>query len=111
GECQRLKDRPNIGPELYRVVQKPDQYRPHQQQLTVFDSTGFALEDQVALNMLLDYATELEVGTWMALESASAEVKNPYSFVTAQPLQIPPQPLCPPISEESLLPDAIVPHP
>ena len=54
-----------------------------QQRSTVFDSTGFALEDQVAVNMLLDYAQALQVGTWVSLESTSSDVKNPYSFVTA----------------------------
>ena len=82
GECQQLKNHEHIGPELYEVVQQPLQYQSRQQQLTVFDSTGFALEDQVAMNMLLDYATDLRLGAWMGLETASAEVKNPYSFVT-----------------------------
>ena len=82
GECQRLKNPEKIGPELFEVVQQTTQYLPYQQQLTLFDSTGFALEDQIAMNMLLDYATELQVGTWVSLESASVEVRNPYSFVT-----------------------------
>ena len=81
GECQQLKDLQQIGAELSSIVKHPDQYRHYQQQTTVFDSTGFALEDQVAMNMLLDYATELQVGTSVELESATADVKNPYSFV------------------------------
>ncbi|NEZ60765.1 ornithine cyclodeaminase family protein [Adonisia turfae] len=81
GECQQFKNLKQIGAELSNVVKHPAQYRHHQQQTTVFDSTGFALEDQVAMNMLLDYATELQVGTLVELESATAEVKNPYSFV------------------------------
>ncbi|MBE9066942.1 ornithine cyclodeaminase family protein [Leptolyngbya cf. ectocarpi LEGE 11479] len=81
GECQQLKDLKSIGSELSNVVKNPAQYRHYQQRFTVFDSTGFALEDQVAMNMLLDYATELSVGTLIKLESATAEVKNPYSFV------------------------------
>ncbi|MEO0432448.1 MAG: ornithine cyclodeaminase family protein [Cyanobacteria bacterium J06656_5] len=80
GECQQFKDLTKIGAELSNVVKNPDQYRHHQQQPTVFDSTGFALEDQVAMNMLLDYATELDIGTLVELESAAA-AKNPYSFV------------------------------
>ncbi|MEM7065589.1 MAG: ornithine cyclodeaminase family protein [Cyanobacteria bacterium P01_B01_bin.77] len=81
GECQQFKDLKSIGSELSDVVKNPAQYRHHQQRFTIFDSTGFALEDQVAMNMLLDYATELHVGTLVELESATAEVKNPYSFV------------------------------
>lgn len=81
GECQQLEDLKQIGAELSTVVKHPTQYRHYQQQTTVFDSTGFALEDQVAMNMLLHYAAELQVGTLVELESATAEVKNPYSFV------------------------------
>ena len=81
GECQQFKDLNKIGAELSKVVKNPDLYRHHQQQFTVFDSTGFALEDQVAMNMLLDYAHKLQVGTLVELESATAEAKNPYSFV------------------------------
>mgnify|MGYP001793422558 CR=1 FL=1 len=70
-----------IGPELFEVVKHPERYKQQQQQLSVFDSTGFALEDQVAMNMMLDYAESLDVGSWLSLESAAADVKNPYSFV------------------------------
>ncbi|MEL7504607.1 MAG: ornithine cyclodeaminase family protein [Cyanobacteria bacterium J06554_6] len=83
GECQQLMTSQATGAELFEIVQYPDRYQPYQQQPTVFDSTGFALEDQVALNMLLDYARELQVGTWTYLESAAADVKNPYSFVSS----------------------------
>lgn len=81
GECQQFKDLTQIGADLSSVVKHPEQYHHYQQTFTVFDSTGFALEDQVAMNMLLDYATELQLGTLVELESATAEVKNPYSFV------------------------------
>ncbi|NEQ52237.1 MAG: ornithine cyclodeaminase family protein [Leptolyngbya sp. SIO3F4] len=81
GECQQLKDLDKIGSELSDIVKQPEQYRHYQQQFTVFDSTGFALEDQVAMNMLLDYATQLDIGTLVELESAAADVKNPYSFI------------------------------
>ncbi|MEM6698841.1 MAG: ornithine cyclodeaminase family protein [Bacteroidota bacterium] len=80
GECQQLQDVKLIGPELSDVVKQPHQYQSCQQQLTVFDSTGFALEDQVAMAIMLNYATELNVGTLVELESV-AEVQNPYSFV------------------------------
>lgn len=91
GECQQLASRDAtadaigdaIGPELFEVVKQPDRYRPQQQKLSVFDSTGFALEDQVAMNMMLDYAKALEVGSWVSLESAATDVKNPYSFVVS----------------------------
>ncbi|MEO1589883.1 MAG: ornithine cyclodeaminase family protein [Cyanobacteria bacterium J06632_22] len=81
GECQQFEDRSQIGPELFELVKSPAAYKAHQQQMTVFDSTGFALEDQTAMNLMLAYADELGLGTWMALESVAADVKNPYSFV------------------------------
>lgn len=81
GECQQFEDLSKIGAPLSSVVKYPDQYRHYQQQFTVFDSTGFALEDQVAMNILLDHANTLQIGTLVELESATAEVKNPYSFV------------------------------
>ena len=84
GECQQLHDQSQIGSELSEIVKKPSQYFHYQRQPTVFDSTGFALEDQVAINLLLDWATEAGIGTWVTLESASAEVKNPYSFLTTK---------------------------
>lgn len=82
GECQRLENVDEMGSELHEVVQNPERYLGYQHQSTVFDSTGFALEDQVAMNLLLDYATDLQMGTYVALESAYADVKNPYSFMT-----------------------------
>ncbi|WP_264323668.1 ornithine cyclodeaminase family protein [Romeriopsis navalis] len=82
GECQQIQDGQAIGAELFEVVQQPQVYSSYQQQSTVFDSTGFALEDQVAMNMLLDYATKLDVGSWMNLESSASDVKNPYGFAT-----------------------------
>jgi len=81
GECQQVEDPSTIGPELFELMQSPEQYSESQHRMTVFDSTGFALEDQAALNLMLDYADELGLGTWMALESVAADVKNPYSFV------------------------------
>ncbi|MGK7872115.1 MAG: ornithine cyclodeaminase family protein [Xenococcaceae cyanobacterium] len=81
GECQQLAPE-DIGPDLFELVQQQEQYRFIWQEMTVFDSTGWALEDQVAMNMLLDYATELGVGTFMQIESISADVRNPYHFAT-----------------------------
>lgn len=81
GECQQFAEQASIGPELFEVIKQPTRYVNQQQQLSVFDSTGFALEDQVAMNMMLDYAKALDLGSWVSLESAAADVKNPYSFV------------------------------
>jgi hypothetical protein len=48
--------------------------------LTVFDSTGYALEDQVAIRMLLDYCDELDLGVDVQLETATGDPRNPYDL-------------------------------
>ncbi|MGD1805294.1 ornithine cyclodeaminase family protein [Dapis sp. BLCC M126] len=79
GECQQLNPE-DIKLELYQLIQKQEQYRDIQDRQTVFDSTGWALEDRVAMNIFLDYAQELDVGTLVQLESISADFRNPYDF-------------------------------
>ncbi len=80
GECQQL-DGDNIGPELHDVVKDPERFAFAREQRTVFDSTGWALEDHVALEMMMHYAGELGLGTEMEIESISHDAKNPYEFV------------------------------
>lgn len=84
GECQRLA-REEIGPSISEVVQNPAQYAAARQSKTVFDSTGWALEDQVAMQMLLEYARELGVGRRMHLENINGDLHNPYSFGRPNP--------------------------
>ncbi len=79
GECQRL-GLDQIGASLVEVIQQPERYAYARQTTSVFDSTGWALEDQIALQMLLDYAGELGLGTPLELESASDDPRNPYHF-------------------------------
>lgn len=47
---------------------------------TVLKSTGWALEDQVAAEMLLDFAKQLKLGTMIQIESVSSDPRNPYQF-------------------------------
>jgi ornithine cyclodeaminase/alanine dehydrogenase-like protein (mu-crystallin family) len=79
GECQKLS-LGEIGPSLVEVIQSPEGYSAAQESSTVFDSTGWALEDQVALEMLLDYARGLGVGDLVDLENIPGDPKNPYQF-------------------------------
>jgi len=79
GECQRL-DAGDIGPDLASVVQGEIDIDDIQQRLTVFDSTGYALEDQVAIRMLLDYCDELDLGVDVQLETATGDPRNPYDL-------------------------------
>lgn len=79
GECQQLAPE-WIGPPLADIVAAPDQYRSWQEEPTVFDSTGWALEDQVAMEMLLRHADRLGVGTDIVLEDIGDDPLDPYQL-------------------------------
>jgi hypothetical protein len=49
--------------------------------ITVFDSTGWALEDEAAIKLLLEYAAEFDLGTRIKLETIPVDPHNPYEFV------------------------------
>ncbi len=79
GECQILTKH-EVGPDLVEVVQRADELKAYQQRHTVFDSTGWALEDHVAIELLLDHAHRLRLGTIVELESIPEDPHNPYSL-------------------------------
>lgn len=79
GECQQLC-REDIDATLVDVMKHPARYAAQREALTVFDSTGWALEDQVAMETLLDFAGDLGLGERVRLESISADPKDPYGF-------------------------------
>lgn len=78
GECQQLRDT-DIGPDLLTLCAHPDRAVAYRQRLTVFDSTGFALEDHVALDIILEYAAKLGVGHRVQVEFAPANALDPYA--------------------------------
>jgi ornithine cyclodeaminase/alanine dehydrogenase-like protein (mu-crystallin family) len=80
GECQQL-DPETLGPDLATLVRQSSLYEQYRSRRTVFDSTGFAVEDEVALAMLLFYAKELGLGTRMQIESDAHDPHDPYAFV------------------------------
>ena len=95
GECQQLTDA-EIGPSLADVVSDPHAYRSAAEQVTVFDSTGWALGDQVAMQLLLRHAAELGVGFEMDLEDIGEDPLDPYHLsrkvqgrIVADDVQIP----------------------
>ena len=55
----------------------------------MFDSTGWALEDDVAMGYLAELAEPLGLGTQLPIEALGGDVLNPYDFVTdyAQPVE------------------------
>jgi hypothetical protein len=67
-----------IVPELWRLVQEAVGYSAYQERLTVFDSTGWSLEDQVAGQMLIDPADVHDLGQTLRLERITRDPLNPY---------------------------------
>lgn len=76
GECQQIPES-QIGPELWELLQRPT--GPATDQVTVFDSTGWAVEDDAALRLAHRLALEHDVGSDMILEGISVDPYDPYS--------------------------------
>jgi hypothetical protein len=55
----------------------------------VFDSTGWALEDKVVMDLFLDCASQLRLGQELEIENRPADTKNPYDFLRAEKIRIP----------------------
>ena len=84
GECQQLHEN-EIGPDLVALISEQSHYHEYRSQPTVFDSTGWALEDHVAGEILVDRARTIGVGSEIQLESISSDPKNPYGFMEESP--------------------------
>lgn len=80
GECQQLEDS-DIDTDLVDLIQNSSKYTKVKNGLSVFDSTGWALEDQVVMDLFLDLAAEFGIGLEVALENVSDDAKNPYNFL------------------------------
>ncbi len=80
GECQQLEIK-DIGPDLVEVVQNAASFAPVQQEKTVFDSTGWVLEDYVVMDLFMEHALALGLGREMEIEIMAGDAKNPYDFV------------------------------
>lgn len=79
GECQQLPAE-RIGPSLAALVADSERYRAARERTTVFDSTGWALQDRVAIQLLLHHANRLDLGVFMELEAVSDDPLSPYRF-------------------------------
>ena len=80
GECQQL-DEHEIGPALDELVRNRERYEKYQSSPTVFDSTGWALEDLVVAEILTGLGKEAGCGTPVEISCVSDDPKNPYGFV------------------------------
>ncbi|QFZ20397.1 ornithine cyclodeaminase family protein [Saccharothrix syringae] len=79
GESQQLAE-DEIGPSLAHLCAHPDEAERYRGVLTVFDSTGFAFEDHVALDVLLGLADEFGLGTKVSIEGRPDDLLDPYSL-------------------------------
>lgn len=80
GECQQL-DRAQIGPDISELVQRRAEFEGHRDQLTVFDSTGWAFQDMLAAELMLDHARRLGAGIEIELQPSPNDPYDPYEFV------------------------------
>ena len=79
GESQQL-DRSQVGLPLSQLL-KSDLLSSLVRQTTVFDSTGWALEDLMATELILGYAREMGIGTPINVVSNSMDPKSPYECI------------------------------
>ncbi len=81
GESQRL-ERCELGPTIIELNQRPELAEPLTGKLTVFDSTGWAVEDRIATELALEHATRLGVGTEVELQDFGANPFDPYELTS-----------------------------
>lgn len=77
GECQQLALE-DIGGTLPELCSDPSTAVSARTSRSVFDSTGFALEDHVAFDVFYEFAQHFGVGQRIHLESVPADALNPY---------------------------------
>lgn len=77
GESQQLSE-DELGPTLAELVQNAETFAEWRSELTVFDSTGWALEDLIIAEIALDYARELTIGYHTQLQHAPTDPYSPY---------------------------------
>ncbi|MEM7340342.1 MAG: ornithine cyclodeaminase family protein [Actinomycetota bacterium] len=81
GEAQQL-EADDLGPELPTLVRNAREYDGHRQQLTVFDSTGWAFEDLIVAELVLEHAARLGIGSYVDLVPEATDPYDPYALVT-----------------------------
>ncbi|MEM9514462.1 MAG: ornithine cyclodeaminase family protein [Actinomycetota bacterium] len=78
GECQQVP-RERIGPPLAEIVRDQPEHRSRRNDVTVFDSTGWAVEDDVALRLLVECAQERGIGRRIPIEYLPTDPYDPYA--------------------------------
>ena len=77
--------------EFWQVLAGTQPGRTSEEQVTVFDSVGFALEDYSALTFVRDAAAELGIGDIVELVPQAADPKNLFGVLRGEVLQAAPR--------------------
>jgi ornithine cyclodeaminase/alanine dehydrogenase-like protein (mu-crystallin family) len=80
GECQQLRP-DQVGPDLVEIVRDREHHAGLRETLTVFDSTGWALEDLIIAEMMIDHAERLDKGVVVDLQPHPRDPYDPYEFL------------------------------
>lgn len=87
GEIQQMPaDSPVT--EFWRVVAEEAKGRESAEQVTLFDSVGFALEDYSALRYVLDTAQALDIGTDIGLVPVLEDPKDLYGLLQPRVVEL-----------------------
>jgi hypothetical protein len=68
------------------LINNIEKYKYIQQETTVFDSTGWALEDYVSQKLIIKYAQKFQLGNYIDVEYKPEDSKNPYHFLKVNKL-------------------------
>ena len=80
GESQQLADRRRPA-AIHEVAADPEAYAQMRRQRTIFDSTGWMVEDRVALRLALELADRFELGSRIEIEDGGGAPLDPYGFL------------------------------
>ena len=80
GECQQLTQK-DIKADIVNLVKNNANYTYVKDITSVFDSTGWALEDYIVEKLFVKYAHKLELGQYIDFGSYIEDSKNPYHFL------------------------------
>ena len=80
GESQRL-DPSTIGPDLAELMRARKANEALRASVTVFDSTGWALEDLIAAELMLRHAERMDIGFAIDLQPNPADPYDPYELL------------------------------
>jgi ornithine cyclodeaminase len=73
--------------ELWRVLAGQHPGRAAADEVTVFGSVGFALEDYAALGFVHDVAVDLGLGEWLELVPRAADPKDLFGLLRESPAE------------------------